>query len=63
MGYYTNGTRNGGHMVVIYGASDDDDDIFYIDPANGKKIYTNYSNFCNGAVYGGIYDQSVWHYK
>lgn len=59
-GYYKNGKRNGGHMLVIHGY-DDASKILVCDPATGKSQWVSYSYFLNG--YGGRkYDQTVYTY-
>lgn len=65
-GYYSNGVRTGGHMVVICATQFIDNSsgstyyIDYIDPSDGKRYHMQYSDFCNGTTTGRIYDGSVY---
>ena len=65
LGYYSNGQRIGGHMVVITGTAHVEDStgsywfIYYIDPDDGSGYSKSYSTFCNdnGQI---IYDATVY---
>ena len=64
-GYYVNGQRQGGHVVVIKGtayetATNSDLSVEYIDPANGNTYCCLYSAFCNGSYNGRKYDQTAY---
>lgn len=61
VGYYnSNNVRTGGHAVTIAGyyLSDTDEYINYHDPLTGEFNTCEFSRFCNGEIYGGIYDQT-----
>lgn len=64
-GYYYNGDRTGGHVVVIYetysstSTSGTIKEISYIDPLTNTRFTCTYSSFCNGSFNGRIYDQSI----
>ncbi|MDE5993994.1 MAG: hypothetical protein K2G60_00625 [Oscillospiraceae bacterium] len=62
VGYYNNNIRTGGHAVVITGyyISNEANDINYYDPADGTFNTCSFSEFCNGYVYGGLYDQTCY---
>jgi len=63
-GYYNNGQRNGGHIVVIYGwllnNSNDTYYIRYIDPWDGTQKLCLYSQFVNGSFNQRQYDGTVF---
>lgn len=59
-GYYENGKRKGGHMLVIHGC-DNASKILVCDPATGKSQWVSYNYFLDG--YGGRrYDHTVYTY-
>ena len=66
-GYYSGSTRNGGHIVVIYGTQFIDNDsgtqykINYVDPANGVRYTCLYSAFCDGTFNSRKYDQTIYY--
>ncbi|MGN0601162.1 MAG: papain-like cysteine protease family protein [Oscillospiraceae bacterium] len=65
-GYYSNGKRNGGHVVVISGTQFVDNSsgtfyyIDYIDPWDGSFHHCTYSSFCNGTYNSRKYDQTIY---
>lgn len=64
-GYYVNGIRDGGHVVVIKGtaydtANNSNNEIEYIDPYNGNTYCCMYSAFCDGSYNSRKYDQTAY---
>ena len=65
-GYYTNGKRTGGHMVVVYMTQFTDNlsgsncYIDYYDPWEDISHHCTYNSFCNGSYNTRIYDQTVY---
>lgn len=65
-GYYVNGKRNGGHMVVVYMTQFIDTQfstdyyIDYYDPWDGITHHCTYNSFCNGSYNTRVYDQTVY---
>lgn len=66
IGYYSNGIRIGGHMVVIRGTQFIDNNsgmyyyIDYYDPWDGTNHHCLFSEFCNGNYNGMVYDYTVY---
>ena len=63
-GYYQNGVRNGGHVVVLSGwslnTSFDKYYIYYCDPWDGTETYCEYDAFLDGSFNGRKYDQTIY---
>lgn len=61
--YDENGTRIGGHMVVINGSYTESfgDTLGYIDPLDATQHWCTYDAFLDGSYNGGIYEVSVWY--
>lgn len=68
-GYYSNGVRTGGHVVVIYltqmidSSSGTSCYVKYIDPWDGASYYCTFDSFCDGSFNGRIYDRTVYIYN
>lgn len=61
-GYYTNGVRNGGHVVVIKKTESTNSNAYidYVDPWDGATYHCSYLSFCDASFNGRKYDQTIY---